>query len=313
MSEYSAIGQLKKIRTRSPNYPAIGLEKSIERSAIIYEQAKSHLIPLQAAFQIWGYKEAAGSQTVAALKSFGLIETAGEKESRKLRITEIGQMIIRNHPDRASLLKELALKPDIHKEIWEKYQGDLPVDSVIKNYLLFDRKFNEESVDSFIAQFRNTLLFANVVLSDKIPDKQEPLFDKGGETKTMEQQVNYNLGTGVTPPSPPPPVEHAPAPNESVLAFRISRDSRVRVIFSGEVTQEAIEKLRILLEHSKDTFPTKEETERPRPAIWHTKEADRPVVVVGNFGHGMDGRKYARIEGSDTGVPEDELEYTEGQ
>jgi hypothetical protein len=33
----------------------------------------------------------------------------------------------------------------------------------------------------------------------------------------------------------------------------------VRVIFSGEVTQEAITKLVVLLEASKDTYPTQDE------------------------------------------------------
>jgi len=45
------------------------------------------------------------------------------------------------------------------------------------------------------------------------------------------------------------------------LRFNISRNSEAHVIFSGPVTQEAIDKLAKLLELQKDTFPTKEELE----------------------------------------------------
>lgn len=43
------------------------------------------------------------------------------------------------------------------------------------------------------------------------------------------------------------------------LRFNISRNSEAQVIFTGEVTQEAIEKLAALLALQKDTFPTQAE------------------------------------------------------
>jgi len=46
---------------------------------------------------------------------------------------------------------------------------------------------------------------------------------------------------------------------ESVLVFKISKDSEARIVFTGNVTQEAIEKLTALLNLSKDTYPTIEE------------------------------------------------------
>ncbi len=47
-------------------------------------------------------------------------------------------------------------------------------------------------------------------------------------------------------------------------------------------------------------------------ATWKTAEVDMPVVVTGHLGVGPDNRYYVSVEGSDTGVPVDELVFPEG-
>jgi hypothetical protein len=121
-------------------------------------------------------------------------------------------------------------------------------------------------------------------------------------------QVGQQVRQTFNPPPPTPPAGYTAAPGESVLAFKISRDSEARVIFSGQVTQEAIGKLTALLDLSKDSYPTQAELQPPRRAIWRNKDHDQPVTVTGIQGE-HEGRRYMSIEGSDTGVPEDELEY----
>lgn len=44
------------------------------------------------------------------------------------------------------------------------------------------------------------------------------------------------------------------------------------------------------------------------PAIWKTSEHDQPVVVTGYLGE-RNGRQYVSIEGTDTGIPLDEISY----
>lgn len=41
--------------------------------------------------------------------------------------------------------------------------------------------------------------------------------------------------------------------------------------------------------------------------LWRSASGDFPVKVVGSFGKGPDGRIYAKVEGSNTAVPQDEL------
>ena len=95
----------------------------------------------------------------------------------------------------------------------------------------------------------------------------------------------------------------------SELVFRITRDSEARIVFSGPVTQEGIAKLTALLTLSKDAFPSMQELKKPMRAMWHNKDVDQPVTVIGEAGM-TDGRRYVKIEGSDTAIPEDEISYT---
>ncbi len=249
----TGIAQLKKIKHRSPNYPAIGLEKALEKTATIHEHGKLHFIPVSAARQMWNYKMAAGDQTVAALKAFGLIEVTGERENRRLRVTDSARKILGGYPDQDALLKEAAIKPELHGELWSKYRGDLPADSIIRSYLVFERKFNEDSVDNFIAQFRSTIAFAKLDLSDNTSDevKNEAQW-KGVDTDTPA----LPSGKGLLAKQPTHKREsNVLGEDETELKFNISQNSKARIIFSGRVTQEAIELLAELLNLQKRTFP----------------------------------------------------------
>lgn len=46
----------------------------------------------------------------------------------------------------------------------------------------------------------------------------------------------------------------------------------------------------------------------PGPYIWRAKDVDYPVNVLEFLGKGPDGREYARVEGTTTAVPVDELQ-----
>jgi hypothetical protein len=199
------VPKLKIPKRRSPNYPAIGLEKALERAQTLQEHARHHFMPVTVAHSLWNYKKGAGDQIVAALRSFGLLEVQGEKESRQVRITKEAQRILGNAPDREGLLKAAALKPDLHKEIWEKYEGDLPADAIIREYLRWERNFNEDFVDSFIAQFRGTIAYAKLTLSDKIrTDNGEDEEEDEGEDLSLFDTPKVSTPRGKLPPPPPP-------------------------------------------------------------------------------------------------------------
>jgi len=312
INEGSAV-TAKKSRQRSPNYPAIGLEKALERAQTIKDQAGRHAMPIGVAYGAWNYKTAAGDQTVAALRAFGLIEVEGVKDKRQLKLTEAAWRILGNAPDRPELLKVAALRPEIHKRIWEKYEGAAVSDAILGDYLKWDLGFNATFVDSFITQFRATIAFANVNSSDTVAGEYSEERESE-ETAPMQSQTTPTRVTpsNITQNAAAPPRQPAEFRQMTELAFKLSRGSDAKVVIYGDASQEAIKKLRALLELSEDAFPTAAELYFPRKAIWHNKDNDQPVTITNELGE-KGGKRFYKAKGTSTGIPEDELEFEDAK
>lgn len=48
---------------------------------------------------------------------------------------------------------------------------------------------------------------------------------------------------------------------------------------------------------------------RTGEAIWKNKDVDQPINVIEDLGTGPDGKHYVKVEGSESGIPIDEIEY----
>jgi hypothetical protein len=135
------------------------------------------------------------NQAVAALTAYGLADTVGKGDTRKVFVTEACERILRSAPDREQLLKVAALAPPIHKEVVDHFQGTLPHDDILKEYLKWERpessRFTEDAVDAFIVRLRDTLKFAKLDGGDKFGEKN---------TAAPEQDTSKN-GSG--PEAPP--------------------------------------------------------------------------------------------------------------
>jgi len=165
--------EIKKTRHRSPNYPVIGLPKSLERAQEFFDAYKRAQVPVSIIQQKWGYKplSGVGDQTVAALRAFGLIDVEGEKDKRLAKLTDIAWKILAGHPDRQKLIHEVALRPSIYAELWEKYKADgLPPDEMLTHYLQWDRGFNPDAITAVIAGLRDTLSLARLDADCTIPE-----------------------------------------------------------------------------------------------------------------------------------------------
>lgn len=162
-------------RHRSPNYPVVNLQSALEYLDRLHQYSKGrHPVPVVDAInEAWGMKpgSAYGLQVVAALKSFGLIEDKGSLESRQIQISELGAKIRGGHNSREQLIKEVALMPPLHRELWDTFSkdGGLPPQATLRQYLLFDREghtFNEAKVSGFIEEFEQTVSFAKLAAGD---------------------------------------------------------------------------------------------------------------------------------------------------
>lgn len=180
MSDDSKPKEAKQKRTRSPAYPAIDLQTAIARAAVLWTKINRHAAPLDSIAAYWGYdpKSSKAMSEAAAMIKYGILSDEGIGSNRTIKLTDAGIKLSYN-PDKDSAdyltgLKKTALLPAIHQELWERYQGNLPDDAVIKRYLVVDKKFNEQYVDEFISQFRRTIEFAKLGIGDSV------VADEGG-------------------------------------------------------------------------------------------------------------------------------------
>lgn len=195
-------------RHRSPNYPSMNLERSLEKATLLMGKFKRHGVPVSTALEAMEYKaeSSTGQQALASLSYFGLVEYEGSGNKRHVKVTEIASKIIGDHTDRPRLLKYAALAPAIHREVWDKYhKGDdgLAPDATIKQYLQWDRegaKFNPESLDPFIEQFKQTIAFAKLDSSSTISGGSADECDGAGADE-MTDQTKANT-TAKQPPDP---------------------------------------------------------------------------------------------------------------
>lgn len=212
------IDEPKRKRERSPNYPAISLGPAVEKAKDLYRVEKAYLAPIDTILKHWGYrpKSGAGLVSVAALLKFGLLEDEGSGSNRKAKITELAQRIIRDareeSPDRERLLREAALLPGIHRELWDLYGGSLPSDSNLHHTLIFEYGFTDGGATEFIRQFKETITFAR--LNDDTDDDE-------GETSSLPAVIR-----NTTPVSEPRRVAetvttYAPAPGGRALPIPI--------------------------------------------------------------------------------------------
>jgi hypothetical protein len=166
----------KRKRTRSPAYPYVNLEVAISRAKQFYDKEARNAANVNVALKHWGFVEGSGigAQTVAALISFGLMQDEGANDKRKVRLTQSAlRILLDTRPEskeRADLIKQAALAPKIHEQLWSKWKNDLPSDANLRHSLLFEWEtpFNERAIDFFIREYKDTIAFARLTESDTV-------------------------------------------------------------------------------------------------------------------------------------------------
>lgn len=178
-SESQALAASKNKKMRSPVYPGIPLAAAIDRARMFYLHERRNAANVSVALRHWrlNEKSSTGSITIAALLAFGLMIDSGSGAQRKLQLSELGLRLIldqrQSSPERDALIKEAALKPKMHALLWNRWKADLPSDENLRHALIWDWKFNENAVDTFIRQYKATIHFAKLTSTDKL-DGLEP-------------------------------------------------------------------------------------------------------------------------------------------
>ncbi len=260
---------MKPKKTRSPNFPAVSLEKSLSWAQTLFDKYARNPIAAEIAIKALNYspKSSHGLQATAALAAYGLVQVEGLGADKKIAVSDLAFKILadkRNFsPEREAAIREAALKPSIFQKIIEHYPQSLPADDALEWELVSTYKFNKASVRDFIAAFKGTLDFAKVYESGIIGDKYTP-----PETLDQEPQGDKPMTTQQETIRPPSPryaslkpstfITDAPEGEYEISKFFLGKDISVRILSSApitEFTQKTIEKLIKHLELDKEDLP----------------------------------------------------------
>ena len=303
----------KKSRGHGVPVPVIPLRKAIELMNKVWEKEKRNAAPVPAVMAHWEYglKSSGGFQAIASLKRFGLLDEEGSNEKRTLKLTSMALELLKNSTidlkEYTRLLKQAALHPKAHQELWDKYGAELPSDQTLESHLVFDKNFSEDAAKAFISVYKDTIEFAKLQKGDTVEDTKER-DSEGDDTNATPEVLKTPLNP--TPPSlaiePKPPAKPLPYQmTDAAKYLTIPTDAGDAAIPMGMSLRDFD-----LFKKALDLFRRKivGQTIFPVSAIWRNKDVDKPVLITAEIGE-ENGVKYFQSQDG-TGIPETELTFT---
>ena len=138
------------------------------------------------------------------MKQFGLMDDLGRGEQRKLKLSELAMRIILddvpNSQERSKAIRKAALEPKIFREMFTKWGMELPSYETIRTFLRRDKAVNEDTLNVIVRNYTDTLEYAKLSESDKIPPTN-PGFEDGGDDLDGKM-INTDAATGKERQSP---------------------------------------------------------------------------------------------------------------
>ncbi|MGO9371180.1 MAG: hypothetical protein ACLQBD_03650 [Syntrophobacteraceae bacterium] len=267
--------EAKTKKQRSPNFPSVSLEKSLNFARVLLDKYSRNFVHAHVGLKALGYdspKSSSALQVLAALISYGLVDVEGAADQKQVRISDLAFKIIADKravsPDRDVAIQEAALKPSIYQKILARFPNSLPTDDAIEHELVFAFKFNRGSTNDFLSVFRQTLDYAKISQSGTIGDETafgQAIFQEMQGDKPMipaqpkaEEPSEGAISTGFDAH-----LTRAYEGEREFGVYRIGRNLKARILIAGEspITQTAIKKLIQRLETDKEDVPTDDETE----------------------------------------------------
>ena len=219
-----------KKKVRSPSFPFIGLREALDRARAFYEAEQRNAARAETAAAHWGYsaKSSGGKQTIAALRSFGLLEgdSLVKLSGRGLRLVLDER---EGSEERERLLQQAALMPPVHARLWERYGAELPSAQTLRLWLILDEGFNENSVDDFLAEYRETLEYAKLL--------QRPVREEAGNDRPAAPPL----------PSSPPRLA-ADSAGVDPMIFPLLDGNAVELRIRRKISSAEVEDLRTVFE-----------------------------------------------------------------
>lgn len=251
----------KKPKDRSPSYPGIDIEKALERAENMRKNVGKNAVPVEVILKHWGYSNNSGPGriAIAALKKYGLTEESNRGKERRIKLSELALRILlderENSLERMSAIKQAALSPKIHQELWSEYNGELPSDEALRFKLRGEKNFTDSASDEFIRQFRRTIFFAKLTASDNMSSHEEDKndFQRSDAMASMTDTQNQE--------------KQSPSVKFIELPIMISTTKSGKIQLPSPLTEDEWTRLKAILTAYKvvyvPTFVPPEPTENP--------------------------------------------------
>jgi len=241
-------------KSRSPNYPRLSLADAIEQVDKVYRKERTHKTSREAVAQALGYTSLNGASMgrIGTLRQYGLLE----EDTDGLRVSQDAVALVilpEGDPERVTALQKVAFTPRLFSELRDEYGETLPSDVSLR-YALIKRGFSEKAANDVIRAYRDTL--------ELVSEEAAEYHDADDGQQTVEPPMEQNT---VNRPAPTPQFYGGGvgiSDAATVLQFQVSKTSAARIELTGDVTQEAIERLALILDAQKLVFPTEGQLEQ---------------------------------------------------
>jgi hypothetical protein len=143
-------------RTRSPNYPQIGLKEAVQRVSGVYNRDYQATLTRALAAERLGYSGLNGKSlaVLAALGKFGLLAGRGEET----RVTDLAVRILAfppGSPERRAALGDAASRPELFVELDQRFARAQASDGAIRAWLI-TRGFIPPAAEAAVRAYRET-------------------------------------------------------------------------------------------------------------------------------------------------------------
>jgi hypothetical protein len=292
--------------------PGNNLQRCLELMRKVWEFEKRNAAPVPAILKNWGYgtKSSGGFIAIASLKRFGLLDEEGSNEKRTLKLSGFALDLLKNETvnpkEYQRLLKVAALNPAFHKEIWAKYGQELPSETTIESFLVFDKHFREDAAKAFIKQYKETISFAKLNESDSVEDGDKSDEESESDEKNKLPVVPpVPLQPKITPLNPmntnvPPGTLPIPVADKiAMVPFPMTEEDFDLFIGTLQLWKKKL--VRAL-------SPIPPTVKLPANAVWKNNDTDKPVKIVAVMGE-QNGELFYQSEDG-TGIPVSQLTFS---
>ena len=231
-----------KDRSRSPRFPSYSLSEAVSYVGRIYQGVHRSPIDAATAFKLMGFAGRSGASATAlgAIRQFGLIEGSGDGT----RVSQLALRILEpeSEYERNQGLLEAANQPEVFRAISDRFEGRVPLmDEPIRAYLIRELGFSKRGVEECVASYRQTTDFIVGLVSapgtDSTKAKLDPIETEGSHFSSA-----------------------SPAPVVGMRCYKVplTRECDVELIFQGNVSENAVNRLIKYLEWMREGWREEE-------------------------------------------------------